>query len=122
MASLQLRDVDFSELYTYLELYERTYNCNLAESSKIRTHLEHCYCEKHGLKNSKEVPAIFHEISRNPREAGRKKSYTQEQENIVLQYLKNGMSIREVSRKTGISPGTVQRIKSGDLQSWLYRK
>ena len=111
MGVLQLRDVDFSELYMYLELYERTYNSNLSESLKIRTHLEQCYCVKHGLKDTSGVSEIFHKISRNPREAGRKKSYTEEGEKAVWEYIENGMSIREVSRKTGMSAGTVQRIK-----------
>ncbi len=122
MTLLHLRDVDFSELYTLLELYENTYQTYSTESARIRSHLLQCYCLKHGLNVTDCSPDIFHKISKNPRDAGRKKSYNDELEKTVLESVRNGTSIRETARLTGLSAGTVQRIKNKNIRQQMYRK
>ena len=103
MGGIQMKPQDLLELYQLIRLYERTYADSRAVD--IRT-LEREVGEKYKERTGGE------DIGQagNPRGAGRKKKYTEKENEKILELRKKGDSLRRISRETGCSAGHVQDV------------
>lgn len=97
----EMKKQDLEELYQLLSMYKRTY-----ESKKVMELLEEV--EQRYRNNYKEDICK----SRNPRNAGRKRQYTDAERKQIHKLRKEGLSIRKISEKTGCSVGYVQGVLS----------
>ena len=103
---LHMVEKDLGELYTYLELFNRTYTGYEEETGKILCGIEKAYTEITGSKDpQKSLRGL-----RNPRNAGRKTTHTEQEAKEVLRLSEEGLSVREISGQTGIAKSTVSRI------------
>lgn len=102
---LYMQEKDLGELYTYLELFGRVYDGYDGEVEKLRKGIEAIYAEEYQCRNAGEVLKRL----RNPREAGRKQKYEQQQIEEVRALAHTGRSIREIAEETGVSRSSVQR-------------
>ena len=98
---LEMRRQDQEELYQLLLLYVRTYGSQEAE--KLLMELKHRYASK------------YHEdisLKRNPRNAGRKRCYTDSDKEKIHKLRGEGNTLRKISEKTGCSVGYIQGVLS----------
>ena len=98
---LEMRRQEQEELYQLLLLYEKTYRSQEAE--KLLKELKCRYTN------------IYHEdISqrRNPRNAGRKRLYTDSDREQIHKLRSEGHTLRKISEKTGCSVGYIQGVLS----------
>lgn len=98
---IHMKKQDIEELSQLLRLYENTYRSKDAE--RLLEEIATLYKEQYGK-------SIFD--AKNPRNAGRKKKYTENERKQVLKCRSEGMTIREIARKTGMSVGNVQKLIS----------
>lgn len=98
---LGMRRQDLEELYELLELYERTYGTEASGRllAEISERYQNRYRENIGEK-------------RNPRQAGRKRKYTETDRATIRESRKRGMTIRKIAQETGCSVGYVQGVLS----------
>lgn len=102
MSVLKMKRQDLLELYQLLELYERTYGDRKRLSrGGLKKEIKQKYAETTGRDIS---------LERNPRKAGRKKKYTDEENALVVELYKKGGSLRQISKETGCSVGHVQDV------------
>lgn len=99
---LEMKRQDLEELYLLLEVYERTYGGrNVRE---MKEELSARYREGNGGGNISE--------KRNPRGAGRKSQYTEEERKRIRELREKGMAMRKIAEETGCSVGYVQGVLS----------
>lgn len=103
MNEMQMRSQDLLELYQLLERYERTYgNRKAAYFGKLQKEIE----EKYKICTRGEDIRQ----ARNPRGAGRKRKYTEKENERIRELRKNGDSLRKISQTIGCSVGHVQDV------------
>ena len=103
---VEMKRQDMEELYQLLEVYERTYG-----GRKVREMLQEVsarYREEKGGSVSQK---------RNPRGAGRKQRYAEDEKRRVRELRDGGMSIRRIAEETGCSVGYVQGVLSNPLRT-----
>ena len=100
----QMKEMDLVELYQLLDMYRKVYvpKENDPKLSEVLENLGEQYKETSGGMEISEA--------RNPRKAGRKRGYTQEQDKKILEEHLAGASIRETARRCGCSAGHVQDV------------
>lgn len=98
---LEMKKQDFEELYGLLSLYDRTYKTEKSGKllAEITEHYQKTYKENISEK-------------RNPRKAGRKKKYSEDMKEAIMEYRKKGMTVRKIAQETGSSVGYVQGVLS----------
>lgn len=105
---------DLSELYTYLELFGKTYTACTPEVMALMQSVKDIYILQMGISDGE---AVFRAL-RNPRNAGRKKKVTEEDSARIKQLSEEGMTVRAIAEELYIPKSTVQRILRPDL-SWI---
>ena len=103
---VEMNRQDMEELYQLLELYERTYGGR--KVTEMRQEVSARYREEKGEVISQK---------RNPRRAGLKRRYTEEEKQRIRELRDGGMSIRRIAEGTGCSVGYVQGVLS-DPSKW----
>ena len=96
---------DFYELHASLSFFNKVYSCYDAEITALLLGIEEIYANEFTDSNIEEARKQI----KNPRNAGRKPHYTEEDIEQIRALRKDGLSIREISEKTGISKSTIQR-------------
>lgn len=96
---LEMKRQDMEELSQLLCLYERTYGSR--EAGELLKEVSDRYRNQY-KENILE--------KRNPRNAGRKRQYTEEKKGELRELRKKGLTIREIARETGCSVGYVQGV------------
>lgn len=98
-----MKQQDLLELYQLLVLYQQTYcECGERDLSSWLNNISRHFQEKPGAGNVKEA--------RNPRNAGRRKLYSQAQNQEILTLYGNGDSFRCIASRIGCSIGHVQDV------------
>lgn len=100
-----IMEKDLGELYTYLELFGKVYDGYDTQIETLMKGIEEVYAHEYRCKDPEKALRRL----RNPREAGRKQKYTQEQIEQVRELAREGRSIREIAEESGISKSSVQR-------------
>ena len=104
MASwLQMKEMDLIELHQLLSMYRSTYL--ETDETIARNLLEEIGDKYRNLTRGKDILK-----ARNPREAGRKRIYTREQDENIIRIRESGKSIRETAKEAGCSPGHVEDV------------
>lgn len=103
---LEMKRQDLEELYILLEVYERTYGGRNVREMKEEVSAK--YREKKGGGNIWE--------KRNPRGAGRKRQYTEEERKRIRELRDEGMAVRRIAEETGCSVGYVQGVLSNPIK------
>lgn len=98
---IEMKRQDLEELYQLLTLYERTHGSKNAEELLKEV------AERYGRHYGKDIMK-----ERNPRKAGRKRQYTEEDREKIRKIRVQGKSIREIAKETGCSVGYVQGVLS----------
>lgn len=98
---LEMKRQDLEELYILLEVYERTYGGRNA--GEMKEELSARYREGKGGDISGK---------RNPRRAGRKRQYAEEERKQIRELRDKGMTMRKIAEETGCSVGYVQGVLS----------
>ena len=106
---LFMQDTDLSEIYTYLELFGKVYDGYDKEIEKIRQGILKIYSEEYHCHDADDALRRLG----NPRNAGRKAKYAENQKEQIRALSAAGMSIREIATETGMPKSSVQR--------WLRR-
>lgn len=101
--TLVMKEMDLIELHQLLLLYRRTY-------LEIEETTVSCLLEEIGEKYRYISGGQDIKTAHNPREAGRKKKYTSEQNARIVEIRSSGKSIRETAREAGCSTGHVQDV------------
>lgn len=97
---IEMKRQDLIELYQLLVVYKQTYfgNRNIEELiDEITDRFRNAY--KEDIKHV-----------RNPRNAGRKCQYTEENIQMIKELRKNGYSLRKIAEEMGCSLGRVQNV------------
>ena len=101
-----MQEKDLAELYTYLELFAKTYLCGRDAAVSLMDSVRKVYSLEYACSDPvKEMRKL-----RNPRNAGRKPLYSDVIIAQVKQLRRAGLSIRDISAQTGIPRASVQRI------------
>ena len=100
-----MSEKDLSELYTYLELFQRTFITCEEEITSVLLTIKKLYSLYTGLDKDE----LIIKALRNPRDAGRKQKYT-EKYFQVRKLSSEGKSVRAISEIMDIPKSTVQRI------------
>lgn len=114
---LAMKEQDLLELYQLLSLYRQTYQEDAEGGKDLDGWLSIValrYREQTGGKDVRE--------GRNPRNAGRKKAYTEEQDERIRHLYGERLSIRGIAKESGCSAGHVQDVikKKHTTASWVY--
>lgn len=113
-SGLEMKEMDLIELYQLLSLYRRTYE---EEEVKSLTEL----LERVGGRYRKRSGGKDIIQARNPREAGRKRKYTEKEDARIKEIYQSGKSMRETAKEAGCSVGHVQDVlKKGVEGSGVY--
>lgn len=111
--NLIMKEMDLIELHQLLTLYRRTYLEN--GETDVAGLLDEIGREYRRVSGGKDIKA-----ARNPREAGRKRAYTTEEDAEIAAIRASGKSIRETAREAGCSVGHVQdvlrKLKGGCME------
>lgn len=99
MGRLEMSPADLCELYTLMELYEKTYGQAGITAAELKETVRK-KCEERGVTGN----------IKNERKAGRKKKYSKETDRKILEGHKSGKSIRKIAAETGCSTGYVQKL------------
>lgn len=103
---LVMCEKDLSELYTYLELFHKTFTTCDQEVSVVLQAVKELYI----LYTGEQDENLVFKALRNPRGAGRKKKYDQAAKLRVKELSARGLSIRGISQELNISKSTIQRM------------
>ena len=98
---------DFGELYAYLACFYGTYAIEEQAVKQVLDTVAWAYAAEYGYEDPSAIKAL-----RNSRGAGRKRKTSQEMKQTIKELAKSGLSIREITAKTGIPKSTVQRMLS----------
>lgn len=99
MGKIEMGLADLCELYTLMELYEKTYGQPGITVGELKESVRK-KCEEHGVTDG----------IRNARNAGRKKKYSKETDRKIVEGYKKGKTIRKIASETGCSTGYVQKL------------
>ena len=115
MEGIDMTSQDLIELFQLLHLYRRTY-LNAETQDNVLEVLS-------GI--SRAYQRITHgDIleARNPRGAGRKRKYTEIENQKIREMHRAGMSIRKIANEAHCSPGHVQDVihESTNPRPWMY--
>lgn len=102
---LEMKRQDLEELYLLLEVYERTYGGRVVSEIKKELTARHRGATGENISGK-----------RNPRGAGRKSQYTEEEKQRIRELRDRGMTIRGIAEGTGCSVGYVQGVLSDPLK------
>lgn len=109
MASrIEMLRQDMIELHHLLKVYLATYPDKNDMTEMIMEDIADRY---------KKVYGGLIESERNPRNAGRKPKYTQEEDHKITEYRSEGLLYREIAKKCGCTLSRVQRV----LKDPVYR-
>ena len=97
---------DLAELYTYLDLFAKTYLCGRDAAVSLMESVRQVFSIEYACPD----PDAAMRRLRNPRNAGRKPLYSKAVTAQVMHLRKEGLSIRDISAQTGIPRSSVQRI------------
>ena len=101
-----MQEKDLAELYTYLDLFAKTYLCGRDAAVSLMESVRQVFSIEYACPD----PDAAMRRLRNPRNAGRKPLYSKAVTAQVKQLRKDGLSIRDISAQTGIPRSSVQRI------------
>lgn len=93
---------DLLELYQLMTMYQQVYSSEGIDVSEVIDHISGQYYEKTGKR--------IQEAS-NPRNAGRKRIYPDEVRAQISRWKAEGITYREISRRTGCSLGFISGIE-----------
>ena len=113
-----MQEKDLAELYTYLELFTKTYLCGRDAAESLLKTIRQVFSLEYACPDPEETMRRL----KNPRNAGRKPRYSEAVGTHVKQLHREGLSIRDISAQTGIPRSTVQRILHTALPSPTDRK
>ena len=100
---LEMKKMDLIELHQLLSLFRQTY---LEDEETTVAQLLTDVGEKYRyVSGGKDI-----RTARNPREAGRKRTYTPEQNARIAAIRASGKSIRDTAKEAGCSVGHVQEV------------
>ena len=99
-SALEMTRKDMEELYQLLCVYRRTYTEKEETAERIAADLETRYQSVYGRK------IIY---AGNPRNAGRKRKYTEETDVRIAELRRKGLSLRRIAEEEGCSLGKVQK-------------
>lgn len=99
MGKIEMSLADLRELYTLMELYEKTYGQPGITVAELKERVKK-KCEERGEAGN----------IKNARKAGRKKKYSKETDRKIVERHKSGKSIRKIASETGCSMGYVQKL------------
>lgn len=98
-----MKQQDLLELYQLLVLYQQTYHeCGEKSLSGWLDNISERFQEKTGGDDIRKA--------RNPRNAGRRKLYSESQDQEILVQYRNGNSFRCIASRIGCSVGHVQDV------------
>ena len=98
---IEMNQKDMAELYQLLKVYRMVYPEHGEEADQIAGDLEMRYREAAG----EEI-----RLARNPRNAGRKRTYTEERGQRIMRLRREKHSMREIAKMECCSLGMVQRV------------
>ena len=101
-----MQEKDLAELYTYLELFAKTYLCGREAAASLMETVQQVFALEYACAD----PDAAMRKLKNPRNAGRKPKYSDTITAQVKQLRKEGLNIRDISAQTGIPRSSVQRI------------
>ena len=101
-----MQEKDLAELYTYLDLFAKTYLCGRKAAMSLLVFVRQVYSLEYDCPDPDKALRRL----KNPRNAGRRREYSDLTAVQVKQLHKDGLSIRRISAQTGIPRSTVQRI------------
>ena len=101
-----MQEKDLAELYTYLDLFAKTYLCGREAAVSLMESVRQVFSLEYACPD----PDAAMRKLKNPRNAGRKPLYSNSVTAQVKQLRKDGLSIRDISAQTGIPRSSVQRI------------
>lgn len=102
---------DFGDLYSCLKFFNKVYSCYDAEITVLLRGIEELFANEFTDSNLEEA---CRELA-NPRHAGRKPSCSEQDIEKIHRLRSEGLTIREIARKTGFSKSVVQRKLSESL-------
>lgn len=103
MERISMRPQDLLELYQLVRLYKRSYgDGRAADLGTLLEELEEKYKERTKGEDIRQAG--------NPRGAGRKRKYTEQENEKILGLYKKGKSLRRISQEVGCSIGHVQDV------------
>ena len=97
---------DFGEAYTFLELFLRTY---VVHEDEVKTVLQ-AILDTYMLEYNRADPTRALKELRNPRNAGRKRSISDDDMRRIQELHSQNHSIRTIADETGVPKSTVQRL------------
>lgn len=100
-----MTEKDFGELYAGLTCFYRTYAIEEQAVKLVLDTVANAYATEYGHDDLSAIKEI-----RNPRNAGRKRKYSEGVKQRVKDLSKSGLSTRQISAETGIPKSTVQRL------------
>ena len=98
---IEMNKKDMAELYQLLKIYRMVYPEQGEAADQIAGDLEARYREAGGAEISR---------VRNPRNAGRKRTYTEEREERIIGLRREKHSMQEIAKMECCSLGMVQRV------------
>lgn len=108
---MYMEEKDLGELYTYLELFDRTYGGYEEEVKVLLAGIEAVYKAEYPCEDAAGALRRL----RNPRNAGRHMRYTEKDKDRVRALRHDRKSVREISRETGLPKSTVSRLLQDGL-------
>ena len=102
MASkIEMKRQDLIELYQLLNVYSQTYKDSDADTERLIRKVEMRF---------KKIYKDDISQSGNPRNAGRKRVYTEEENLKIIELRNKGYSLRKIAQEEGCSLGRVQDV------------
>ena len=98
MAIIEMRDTDLQELYILLRLYGQTYGSKNAWTLQL------------DVQNKLSDRGISCTGTINTHGAGRRLAYTPERAQEVIGMYADGLTLKQIAEKLGLTYATVQRI------------
>ena len=101
--NIAMKRQDLIELYQLAGLYNRTYaGSSNPEICRFLSSIRGMYAKQYKGESI--------ENARNPRGAGRKAVYTEEENKKILEMRNKGLTFREIAKTVGCSTGPVQSV------------
>ena len=115
MEGIEMKCQDLIELFQLLHLYRRTY-LNAENQNGVLEILTGISTAYRNITHENILEA------RNPRGAGRKRIYTETEDQKIREMHREGMSIRKIAATAHCSPGHVQDVirKKEGPKPWMY--
>ena len=96
---------DFGDLYACLECFYSTYAIEEKAVKLVLDTVAWTYATEYGHDDPSAIKALH-----NSRGAGRRQKTSQEMQQNIKDLAKSGLSVRQISAKTGVPKSTVQRL------------